>query len=100
LTLGIGEGAAKIEAINGSGHRSGERAHQCEIRAQSWILIETRGTSMIANLAHTNEQYGMIMLYFAMNGLCSAEMKPRAAISARVWFLRCRTLLGSLALGA
>ena len=55
---------------------------------------------MIANLAHTNEQYGMIMLYFAMNGLCSAEMKPRAAISARVWFLRCRTLLGSLALGA
>jgi hypothetical protein len=50
LTLGIGEGAAKIEAINRSGHRSGERAHQCEIRAQSWILIETRGTSMIAHI--------------------------------------------------
>jgi hypothetical protein len=50
LTLGIGEGAAKIEAINGSGHRSGERAHQCEIRAQNWILIETRGTSMIAHI--------------------------------------------------
>jgi hypothetical protein len=31
LALGIGEVVAKIEA----GHRSGERAHQCEIRAQS-----------------------------------------------------------------
>jgi DinB superfamily len=30
---------------------------------------QPRGTSLIANLAHSNEQYGMIMLYFGMKGL-------------------------------
>ncbi|MDP9169946.1 MAG: DinB family protein [Acidobacteriota bacterium] len=30
---------------------------------------QPRGTSMVANLSHSNEQYGMIMVYFGMKGL-------------------------------
>jgi hypothetical protein len=39
---------------------------------------QPRGTSLIANLAHSNEQYGMIMLYFAMKGLVPPSHERRS----------------------
>ena len=32
-------------------------------------MERARGTSLINDLTHSNEQYGMIMVYFAMKGL-------------------------------
>ena len=39
---------------------------------------QPRGTSLIANVAHSNEQYGMIMLYFGMKGLVPPSHERRA----------------------
>lgn len=39
---------------------------------------QPRGTSLVANVAHSNEQYGMIMLYFGMKGLVPPSHERRS----------------------
>jgi hypothetical protein len=36
-----------------------------------------RGTTLVANVAHSNEQYGMVMVYFGMRGAVPPSHEPK-----------------------
>jgi len=41
------------------------------------VMERPRGTQLIADLTHSNEQYGMIMIYFAIKGMVPVSHETR-----------------------